>query len=518
MSDYSDRILSLTPKAYWRNGISYPTGTVPDLSGNGYDAALSSTGGAPGWVAGNYSQTSLISGDSDTALKFEINTFYTPTASGGDVPFTGSFSMECWIKFTAIDDADGHGIMGRFKTSGYAYLEIGLDGQIRFLLRDQTGVGIFDLYSGTTYSINTLYYIVATYNSSTGGKLYVNAVEKASSASTGAYDFSSGAFDVGRLPGSAQRYLDAIVDEVAVYDEMLTATQITDTYNLGASASGVRDEFVFVTAPAVGGDETYFDTTTDRWVRLAIGATDTIKRVVAGLPTWSTIASTLGSLLTTQGDLLTRDGSAVVRFPRPSVDSYLTHASGAANVAWSAQSLLAFLASANNFTALNSVKAGGASTQQATIGGTIYVSTTTAGNTDAGEDTLHTFSVPANTLNTTGDSLEYYSAGTFANNANNKRLRVYFGATTMLDTGIVTTALAAWELRGVILRVTSTTQKASATLVVYSAGGTVQGSYSTPGETLTSGTPVLKTTAEAVTTNDVVAEFFKLYWKPAAPA
>jgi len=60
------------------------------------------------------------------------------------------------------------------------------------------------------------------------------------------------------------------------------------------------------------------------------------------------------------------------------------------------------------------------------------------GNVGTGEDNLITYTVPGNLLTVNLDRIKFTSAGTFAANINNKRIRVYFGTTVLLDT----TALA----------------------------------------------------------------------------
>src|SRR5262245_51785540 len=79
-------------------------------------------------------------------------------------------------------------------------------------------------------------------------------------------------------------------------------------------------------------------------------------------------------------------------------------------------------------------------------GGTILSrSETTVGNVGAGEDTLHTYTVPASTLAASGDRLKYEAYISFAANGSNKRVRAYFGSTLLLDTGTVTyNNLTAW--------------------------------------------------------------------------
>jgi hypothetical protein len=70
--------------------------------------------------------------------------------------------------------------------------------------------------------------------------------------------------------------------------------------------------------------------------------------------------------------------------------------------------------------------------------GIIYSNVTAAGNgVDTTEDTLHTYSVPANTLAFPGQAIRVRGWGTFAANANNKTLKVYWGATNVYSSGVL---------------------------------------------------------------------------------
>lgn len=137
---------------------------------------------------------------------------------------------------------------------------------------------------------------------------------------------------------------------------------------------------------------------------------------------------------------------------------------------------------------------------------TLNVNTTAVGNVGTGEDNLISYTVPAATLATNGDHLEFEAAGTFAATANDKRIKVKFGAATILDTGVLAiTAAGDWQLRGKIIRTGAATQKCVVAFTSTDAALRVWPDYATAAETL-SGTVVLKLTGEATANNDVVQE------------
>jgi hypothetical protein len=173
-------------------------------------------------------------------------------------------------------------------------------------------------------------------------------------------------------------------------------------------------------------------------------------------------------------------------------------------------------------TSLNSLSVNGALTVRAglsagviaKVGGTINSSITTAGNVGAGEDDLFLYEVPANTLNDDKSSLIAYASGTFAANANNKRIKVKFGGTNIFDTGALALNAGDWTVHVQIYRTASATQKAVVTINTSNSTLYTTTDYSTAAVDLT--TPLeLKVTAEATSNNDIVGEVFKVVYQPA---
>lgn len=156
----------------------------------------------------------------------------------------------------------------------------------------------------------------------------------------------------------------------------------------------------------------------------------------------------------------------------------------------------------------------GTSTSYARVGGTLNVNTTAVGNVGTGEDDLITYTVPANTLSTNGDRIDFKMSGKFAANANNKQVKVKFGATTLLATGALAFNNVDWSAEGYVIRTGATTQKAACW---FRAGATLTSftDDTAPAETL-SGTVVLKCTGEATSNNDITEESHVVMWHPNA--
>lgn len=97
------------------------------------------------------------------------------------------------------------------------------------------------------------------------------------------------------------------------------------------------------------------------------------------------------------------------------------------------------------------------------------------GNVGTGEDTLKTFTLPANSLATNGDYIEIDTHFNVVNNANQKRVKLYFGSVAIFDTGATGLAVSTGydiRLQVILVRTASNTQKGFINYVYSAVGGT----------------------------------------------
>jgi hypothetical protein len=127
------------------------------------------------------------------------------------------------------------------------------------------------------------------------------------------------------------------------------------------------------------------------------------------------------------------------------------------------------------------------------------------GNVGAGEDNLHSYSLPAATLTNDGQVLRYTAWGTYAADADSKHVRCYFGATAVANGAAATTNGGGWRVVFEVIRTAAATQRASGWYVhTDAAGAEVHALTNTaPAETL-SGAITVKCTGESVTDNDII--------------
>jgi hypothetical protein len=161
-----------------------------------------------------------------------------------------------------------------------------------------------------------------------------------------------------------------------------------------------------------------------------------------------------------------------------------------------------------NKTLTDSTHNAGAGTETFLPAGVIN-SDTTAGSTTAvvTEETLITYTLPANSLNVNGKAIRIRVSGITAANTNVKTIRLYFGTTVLMSNDITTTPNnQGWEFEATVIRTAATTQKCVSRGTVATANQTT--TYQESGQTLTS-TVIIKITGQNGTASatDITAQF-----------
>lgn len=150
----------------------------------------------------------------------------------------------------------------------------------------------------------------------------------------------------------------------------------------------------------------------------------------------------------------------------------------------------------------------GASSNDAAVGGVLYVTTTSTGNSGAGEDTLASYTVPANTLAVNNQSLWFEAFGRFTP-GNNKTVRVRFGSsgTNLVAATAASNFTSDWVIKGRIIRTGATTQISMAYTNGLSFSGAATDVVTNLNQTL-SGAITFSITGEATTNSDVILDAF----------
>jgi len=228
VSNYAQTILADTPIAYYR--LAEITGTIADdISGHAYQGTLHGT------ITQGVTTLLTDSNDAtDKAMTFDGLTGYIslPTSL---IP-TGSnhaWSVECWTQITAIPGTTGNYsmvVMGGTTTGsgGDIKLHVATAGSVAHWTCSTVNQ---DITSAANVTINTTYHVVGIYDG-TNLSLYVNGSLAAGPTAYSVSLTTSFAY-IGAYGNTIAEYFPGTIDEAAIYNYALSATQISNHYTAG---------------------------------------------------------------------------------------------------------------------------------------------------------------------------------------------------------------------------------------------------------------------------------------------
>lgn len=215
--------------------FSYPfSGNANDASGNSNNGT---THGSPSLVSDRY-------GNANSAYSFNGSSQYISTATGIAAPGPQNFSISVWFKTSSAG-----GLL-----VGYSASQTGTGSQYdRQIYMNNSGQLYFGLYVTATGTANTIHtsssyadgnwhHVVATCSTSSGSSLYVDgALQTSSSSMTTPETYTSnGYWRVGynNLSGwtsaPSDYYFNGSLDDIAVYNSSITATDVYALYGAGS--------------------------------------------------------------------------------------------------------------------------------------------------------------------------------------------------------------------------------------------------------------------------------------------
>jgi hypothetical protein len=145
------------------------------------------------------------------------------------------------------------------------------------------------------------------------------------------------------------------------------------------------------------------------------------------------------------------------------------------------------------------------------------VQTSTAGvgnGADTTDDTLFTWPLPMWALRSNYHGLRAVASGHFASNGNNKRVKLWFAGTVVVDSGVLTSNNADWLAEMVIHRIDSTHVSCVGRFTVSGSADTVTVTANLSVSDLTANASTVKITGSSPTTgaaNDVLGYLMKTY-------
>lgn len=212
---YEEEVLADSPVLYWRLGE--PSGTnANDVSGNNLDGTYH--------ASPTLGVTGALAGDADTAATFAAaSSQYIEEATDSALLHLGAFTLECWVKIAGNPAADQF-LMGRHRNIQW-YIHSNGKQSINF---------VFGNAPDSTSAIPTgQWNHIAVTCDGTNTAFYLNGVADGTGTTGIAVDTGASNLAVARNNDTSDLYLDASLDEVAVYDNALSGARIAAHYNAG---------------------------------------------------------------------------------------------------------------------------------------------------------------------------------------------------------------------------------------------------------------------------------------------
>ena len=192
-------------------GFNEGSGTVVnDVSGNGNNGTIS---GATWTTSGKYGN----------ALTFNGTNALVTVNNATSLQLTSAMTLEAWVYPTTVNSAWRDVI---YKGNDNYYLEGTSSNASRPAMGGTFGA---DLYGTSALTANTWAHLAATYDGATM-RLYVNGVQVASRAQTGAIATSTNPLQIGGDSLYGQ-YFAGRIDEVRIYNRALSAAEIQNDMN-----------------------------------------------------------------------------------------------------------------------------------------------------------------------------------------------------------------------------------------------------------------------------------------------
>lgn len=241
-SPYRDLVLSYNPVAYWRLGEL--SGATAADEAEAYNGAYQN-----GFMLG---VSGAIDDDADTSADLAGGADDRVQIAGLGVSGTG-ITLLAWFNADAFGDdriiskATGENIPDHYWSLGTPNNS---SLRVRLMLN---GATVQHTFSTSAFSTGQWYFVAVTYDGSTV-RAYVNGGQIGSASATGTLSTNTSvATAIGNQPsGAGDRAFDGRIDEVAVFDEALTATEISSLYAIatggGLFAHWKLDETIGTTA------------------------------------------------------------------------------------------------------------------------------------------------------------------------------------------------------------------------------------------------------------------------------
>lgn len=222
-ASYRQEVVADKPLRYYRLGESSGT-TATDAMASGNNGTYT--------ASPTLAQSGAISGDSDTAVLFASGSSQYVTANATSLP-TGaaSWTIACWLKVAGSPGSTQTVMSFGLNSTSHGAPQFTIDSSRRIQLSDATT----STAVSAAISTGVFHHLVGTYDGSTL-KFFLDGVAGATAAATVAIPGSGTFTTIGATAlASPSQFLSGTVDEVVIYDSVLSATRITTLYQIGTA-------------------------------------------------------------------------------------------------------------------------------------------------------------------------------------------------------------------------------------------------------------------------------------------
>jgi hypothetical protein len=199
-----------------------------------FNGSATATRGTSGTVVGAVTATTDRNGAANGALAFNgASQQYANVVGGGGLNGASAGTISMWVKWSGIQDADccttfgavlarqGNGLF----SDDIIALSTSDPATARVVWR-QTGGPAPVLITGTTAVGTTWHHIAITFRANSGSTLYVDGVAQGTASAAGLNNNPGVALSIGAWAGDGGGFSTSSVDDVAIWDQPLTAAQI----------------------------------------------------------------------------------------------------------------------------------------------------------------------------------------------------------------------------------------------------------------------------------------------------
>lgn len=173
-------------------------------------------------------------GKINSSLGFNGSTDYVSVANYPSLKITGPITLEAWVNFDSWGaTTDFNGIVAKWNFYGtgwgYGLFKAENTNKIAFITASQKQAGRAYAYSNSAPTLHEWYHVVGTYDGTTM-LLYINGELQTDTGSQSSIYDNDEPVTIGTFETNQDYWFDGEIDEVAIWNRTLNATEIKDHY------------------------------------------------------------------------------------------------------------------------------------------------------------------------------------------------------------------------------------------------------------------------------------------------